>query len=138
MDAGSDVDQGRARGARARLGAARTGGADEALFVSNDIGAIALIEACERLGLRIPDDVSVVGFDDIALAGLHRISLTTVAQSFDAQAERAVGLLLERIANPRLEPRHENADVQLRVRGSTARRPRPRRRSGDRRPPAPA
>jgi DNA-binding LacI/PurR family transcriptional regulator len=103
--------------------------APTALFVSNDIGAIALIEACEQLGLRIPDDVSVVGFDDIALAGLRRISLTTIAQSLDAQAERAVGLLLERIDNPRLKPRHENADVQLRVRGSTA-GPRSRRRSG--------
>ena len=103
--------------------------APTALFVSNDIGAVALIEACEQLGLRIPDDVSVVGFDDIALAGLRRISLTTIAQSLDAQAERAVGLLLERIDNPRLKPRHENADVQLRVRGSTA-GPRSRRRSG--------
>jgi LacI family transcriptional regulator len=101
--------------------------APTALFVSNDIGAIALIEACEHLGLEIPDDLSVVGFDDIALAGLHRISLTTVAQSLDAQAERAVGLLLERIENPRLAQRHESADVELRVRGSTA-PPRVRRR----------
>ena len=73
--------------------------------------------------------MSVVGFDDIALAGLRRISLTTVAQSLDAQAERAVGLLLERIDNPRLDPRHENADVELRVRGSTA-PPSSRRRKG--------
>jgi LacI family transcriptional regulator len=103
------------------LGAAlRRPDAPTALFVSNDIGAIALIEACERLGVRVPDDLSVVGFDDIALAGLQRISLTTVAQPLDAQAERAVALLLERIENPRLGPRHESADVELRVRGSTA------------------
>jgi LacI family transcriptional regulator len=101
--------------------------APTALFVSNDIGAIALIEACEHLRLLVPDDLSVVGFDDIALAGLHRISLTTVAQSLHAQAERAVGLLLERIENPALAPRHESADVELRVRGSTA-PPRSRRR----------
>jgi DNA-binding LacI/PurR family transcriptional regulator len=93
--------------------------APTALFVSNDIGAIALIEACEGIGLAIPDDLSVVGFDDIALAGLRRISLTTVAQSLDAQGERAVALLLERIENPRLDPRHERADVELRVRRST-------------------
>jgi LacI family transcriptional regulator len=101
--------------------------APTALFVSNDIGAIALIEACERLGLGVPEHLSVVGFDDIALAGLHRISLTTVAQALDEQAERAVGLLLERIESPGLAPRHESADVQLRVRGSTA-PPRARRR----------
>ena len=96
------------REARELDSALRGRDAPTALFVSNDIGAIALIEA---------------------LAGLRRISLTTIAQSLDAQAERAVGLLLERIDNPRLKPRHENADVQLRVRGSTA-GPRSRRRSG--------
>jgi LacI family transcriptional regulator len=103
--------------------------APTAVFVSNDIGAIAFIEDCERLGLAVPGDISVVGFDDIAIAGLQRISLTTIAQSLDAQAGRAVGLLLERIENPRLGPRHENADVELRVRGSTTRL-RARRRKG--------
>jgi LacI family transcriptional regulator len=101
--------------------------APTALFVSNDIGAVALIEACESAGLTVPDDLSVVGFDDIAISRLRRISLTTVAQSLDAQAERAVALLLGRIANPGLAPRHESADVELRVRGSTA-PPRPDRR----------
>ena len=91
-----------------------------ALFVSNDIGAIAMIETCERLGRKVPQDVSIVGFDDIALAGLHRISLTTVAQSLDFQAERAVDLLLERIENPATPPRHESVPVELRVRTSTA------------------
>jgi DNA-binding LacI/PurR family transcriptional regulator len=117
------------RGSR-ELGAALRGPeAPSAVFVSNDIGAIAFIEACERLGLTVPGDISVVGFDDIAIAGLRRIALTTVAQSLDAQAERAVGLLLERIDNPQLGPRHENADVKLRVRGSTA-PPRTRRTKG--------
>jgi LacI family transcriptional regulator len=91
-----------------------------ALFVSNDIGAISMIEACEQIGLAVPADLSVVGFDDIAIAALHRISLTTVAQPLDFQAERAVSLLLERIDKPRLPPRHVSAPVELRVRGSTA------------------
>jgi LacI family transcriptional regulator len=119
------------RDARELASALRGRDAPTALFVSNDIGAIALIEACEQLGLRIPDDLSVVGFDDIALAGLRRISLTTVAQPLDAQAKRAVGLLLERIAKPGGKACHEHAEVQLRVRDSTA-RPRSRRRSGAR------
>jgi LacI family transcriptional regulator len=91
-----------------------------ALFVSNDIGAIAMIETCETLGFEVPGRVSIVGFDDITLAGLHRISLTTVAQSLDFQAERAVDLLLERIESPGLPPRHESVPVELRVRSSTA------------------
>jgi LacI family transcriptional regulator len=103
------------------LGAALTGPqAPTAAFVSNDIGAIAFIEACESHGLRVPDDISVIGFDDIAVAGLQRISLTTVAQSLDFQAERAVALLLERIENPRVPPRHVTVEVALRERGSTA------------------
>lgn len=93
--------------------------APTALFVSNDIGAIAMLETCETLGFRVPEDVSLVGFDDIALAGLHRISLTTVAQSLDFQAERAVAMLLERIENPKIPPRHLSVPVELRVRDST-------------------
>jgi LacI family transcriptional regulator len=91
-----------------------------ALFVSNDIGAISMMEACEQIGIAVPADLSIVGFDDIAIAALHRISLTTVAQPLDYQAERAVGLLLERIDKPRMRPRHVSAPVELRVRGSTA------------------
>ena len=101
--------------------------APTALFVSNDIGAIALIEACEPRGCTVPGDLSVVGFDDIAMAGLHRISLTTVAQPLDFQAERAVSLLLERIENPlhRSAPRAGSGDA-LQVRESTVAYP-PRR-----------
>jgi LacI family transcriptional regulator len=94
--------------------------APTAAFVSSDIGAIAFIEACEGLGRRVPSDISVVGFDDITIAGLNRISLTTVAQSLEFQAERAVELLLERIDQPGLAPRHVSVDVALRERGSTA------------------
>lgn len=94
--------------------------APTALFASNDIGAIALIEACESSGLSVPDDISIVGFDDITIAGLHRISLTTVSQPLHFQAERAVSLLLERIDNPGIPPRHVRVPVELQVRGSTA------------------
>jgi LacI family transcriptional regulator len=93
--------------------------APTALFASNDIGAIAVIEACERCGLKVPESISVTGFDGIALAGLHRISLTTVAQPLVFQAEQAVGLLLERIENPLIEPRHVRVPVRLQVREST-------------------
>jgi LacI family transcriptional regulator len=94
--------------------------APTAVFVSNDIGAVALIDACEAAGFPVPDHLSVVGFDDIALAGLGRISLTTVAQPLDFQARRAVSLLLERIAAPNIAPRHVRVPVELRVRESTA------------------
>ena len=94
--------------------------APTAFFVSNDIGAIGLIDACEAIGLRVPADISVVGFDDITIAGLKRIALTTVSQPLMFQAERAVNLLLERIERPATAPRHVRVPVELRVRESTA------------------
>jgi LacI family transcriptional regulator len=100
--------------------ALRDGPRPTGLFVSNDIGAISMMEACEQIGIAVPADMSIVGFDDIAIAALHRISLTTVAQPLDFQAQRAVSLLLERIDKPRLRPRHVSAPVELRVRGSTS------------------
>jgi LacI family transcriptional regulator len=100
--------------------ALRSAGAPTALFVSNDIGAIALIEACESRGIRVPADLSIVGFDDIAIASLTRISLTTIAQPLDFQAEKAVSMLLERIEQPSRRPRQVSVPVELRVRGSTA------------------
>lgn len=113
------------RSGRLQLGVAelfRAPQAPSAVFVSNDIGAIALIEAVESAGIDVPADLSVVGFDDIAIAGLRRVSLTTVAQPLDFQAEKAVAMLLERIDRPSLPLRHVSVPVELRERGSTARR----------------
>ncbi len=84
-------------------------------------GAVALIDAGEAAGMRVPDHLSVVGFDDIALAGLGRISLTTVAQPLDFQAKRAVSVLLERIAAPNIGPRQIRVPAELRVRESNRR-----------------
>ena len=64
---------------------------------ANDIVAIALIEAAERLGASVPERISVVGFDGITLGGLSRIALTTVAQPIERMAELGMTLLLDRI-----------------------------------------
>jgi LacI family transcriptional regulator len=88
---------------------------------ANDIAAIALIEATERLGAAVPRDVSVVGFDGITLGGLSRIALTTVAQPRERMAELGIELLMDRIegrATP--EPRHVLLEPALVVRGTTA------------------
>lgn len=91
-----------------------------AFFVSNDVVAIRLIEALEDLGLRVPADVSVVGFDDIALSGLGRIALTTVAQPRDALARHAVEILLRRTSDgDGLRLQQVRLEPTLVVRGST-------------------
>lgn len=92
-----------------------------AFAAANDIAAIALIEAVERLGLRVPADVSVVGFDGIELGGLSRIGLTTVAQPRAEMAEIGMRLLMERIkSGPSAAPRHVLLEPTLVVRSTTA------------------
>ncbi|HEX8854176.1 MAG TPA: LacI family DNA-binding transcriptional regulator [Thermoleophilaceae bacterium] len=92
-----------------------------AVFCSNDIGAIAVLEYADRHGLRVPEDLSVVGFDDVHLASLARISLTTIRQPFDDIARIAVDTLLGRLSGT-LEgpPRHTQLAPALVVRSSTA------------------
>lgn len=68
-----------------------------ALFAYNDISAIGAIRAFQEAGLRVPGDVSVVGFDDIPAAAFHYPSLTTVKQPLLRMGEIAVEILVGRI-----------------------------------------
>jgi LacI family transcriptional regulator len=107
---------------RAALGRALDGAdAPTAFFCSNDLVAVDLLETLEEAGLGIPASVSVVGFDDIALAGLARIALTTVAQPTDELAGAGVELLLRRIEGGSDLPLvQRRLDARLVVRASTA------------------
>ena len=89
----------------------------------NDSTALEVLDHLEREGLVVPEDVSVVGFDDIPTAGLARISLTTVAQPITALAEDAVRLLCGRIdGSVKGEPKVVRHKVSL-VRRSTSAAP---------------
>jgi LacI family transcriptional regulator len=92
-----------------------------ALFVSNDMGAIALQEFMDVHRLRVPADISLVGFDNVSLAGLARISLTTVAQPMEDLARLGVARLVERVqADGEVgPPRLVSVPVSLVVRGSS-------------------
>lgn len=68
-----------------------------ALFAYNDISAIGAIRAFQEAGLRVPEDISVVGFDDIPAAEFNSPSLTTVRQPLRRMGEIAVEALIERI-----------------------------------------
>lgn len=88
-----------------------------AVFAATDEMALGVVAALEDLGLRVPADVSVVGFDDLPGIG---DSLTTIRQDISHIASAAVSLLKEGL---RGEPvRHETVPVRLVVRGTTARR----------------
>ena len=66
----------------------------DAIFAANDLLALGLIRACHQAGVRVPDDVSVVGFDDIDGADFFEPPLTTVRQPFAAVGHRSIEVLL--------------------------------------------
>lgn len=75
-----------------------------ALFASSDLMAIGAMAAAAELGLRVPQDVAIVGFDDVPTARFVQPPLTTVSVSTFEQGERAVRRLLKLIAEPTLAP----------------------------------
>ncbi|WP_238431274.1 LacI family DNA-binding transcriptional regulator [Streptomyces cavernae] len=95
-----------------------------AVFVANDEMAIGVLRAFTEAGRRVPDDVSVVGFDDIPAAAYLTPPLTTVRQDFAAVATRAVDVLLSMIEDRPHPAESAGPAVELTVRSSTA-APRP-------------
>jgi DNA-binding LacI/PurR family transcriptional regulator len=91
-----------------------------ALFAYNDISAIGAIRALQEQGLRVPQDVSVIGFDDIPGAAFYTPSLTTVRQPLNRMGEVAAQSLLERIEGQKEYPSEIAIEPELVVRESTA------------------
>jgi DNA-binding LacI/PurR family transcriptional regulator len=97
-----------------------------AVFAANDDMAIGLIRALTEAGRHVPDDVAVVGFDDIPVAAYVTPPLTTVRQPFDAVAHEGLERLVHAIENPDADPLPASAPpIDLIVRASTARPPSP-------------
>jgi DNA-binding LacI/PurR family transcriptional regulator len=93
-----------------------------ALVAFNDTAAIGAIRALHEVGMMVPRDVSVIGFDNIVSAEFHVPSLTTIEQPLNAMGKMAAKILLDRIANPEKKyPRTILVDPKLVVRESTVR-----------------
>lgn len=92
-----------------------------AYVVGNDLTALHVVDRLEASGIAVPRHASVVGFDDIRLAGLDRLSLTTVRQPVAQLAERGVARMLERFEASDRPPVHERLAPRLIERGTTAR-----------------
>ena len=73
----------------------------DAIFAYSDMTALKVLEAAEERGVRIPEDLSMVGYDNIAFGALHRIHLTTVSQHKYQQGQIAAERLLEKINGSR-------------------------------------
>jgi LacI family transcriptional regulator len=91
-----------------------------ALFAYNDISAIGAIRALQEHGFRVPQDVSVMGFDDIPGAAFHSPSLTTVRQPLNRMGEVAAQTLLERIEEKKDYVPEIAIEPELVIRQSTA------------------
>ena len=92
----------------------------EAVFVANDHMAFAVMDTLRyELGLKIPNDVSVVGYDDVPAASWPSYSLTTVQQPVNIMVRETVEILIEKIENPEARPQKIKVDGPLILRKST-------------------
>jgi DNA-binding LacI/PurR family transcriptional regulator len=93
-----------------------------AILAMSDVMAIGVIWAAREAGLNLPEDLSIVGFDDLEIAQYAYPPLTTVHQPIMQKGEAAARLLLRMISSPDSErPRHETMETRLIIRGSTTR-----------------
>lgn len=103
--------------------------APTALFCINDFIAFGVMRYLIARKVRVPQDVAIAGFDDLAIAAYMPVPLTTVAQPKQAIGAQAAELLLSRLTSPNLPPREITLPTELIVRASSA-ATRERRRAG--------
>jgi LacI family transcriptional regulator len=89
-----------------------------AIFASNDVMAFGAMEAARERGLRIPQDISIIGFDDIPQADHVHPRLTTVRQPLEEMGRAATRMLIQRIAHPDLPPARIELPTRLIIRAS--------------------
>jgi len=87
----------------------------DAVFACNDAAALAVLRVCQEAGLRVPQDIAVVGFDDIPAASTGLTPLTTLRVDKEALGRTGVDLVMR---GPEL-PRENTVPVELVVRQST-------------------
>jgi DNA-binding LacI/PurR family transcriptional regulator len=91
-----------------------------AIFASNDVSALGVMEAARDHGVRVPTDLSVVGFDDIPQAEHAHPALTTVRQPLEEMGRVAAQLLLTAIHDPERMQTRVELPTELIVRGSSS------------------
>ena len=89
-----------------------------AIVAASDVQAVGCLEAATHLDINVPDELSVVGYDDIDLAGL--MGLSTVRQPLMYSGERGADLVLEALSMRNRQPNTEMLELELVVRATTA------------------
>jgi LacI family transcriptional regulator len=90
----------------------------DAVFVASDAMAFAAMRAIQEAGLRIPEDIAVVGFDDIPAAANSKPALTTVRQPIQRTGSVAAEMLIDMIEHPDPQPRRIVLPTELVIRSS--------------------
>ncbi|WP_373893756.1 LacI family DNA-binding transcriptional regulator [Virgibacillus sp. CBA3643] len=94
----------------------------DGIFVANDLMGVGVLKAVESLNIKVPDELSIIGFDGIELGEITTPSLTTMAQPIYHIGKRAAELLIQRIGQPGNAIKSEEHKVKLIVRESTIER----------------
>ena len=93
--------------------------APDAIFAASDVLAAAVINAASSLGIRVPESLSVIGFDNVLTGRITQPSITTIAQPSLQLGQQACSILLEKIQTPSLPDRHILLNTELIIREST-------------------
>ena len=76
----------------------------DAIFCAGDIIALGAIDLARDMGVKVPQELSIIGFDDIPMANWSSYALTTIREPVDQMVDLAMSLLLERLKTPEIEP----------------------------------
>ena len=91
----------------------------DGIFAVSDVYAVGALHAAKELGLRVPEDVSIIGFDNIPLSSMVDPPLTTIDQPVSQIGYQSCELLIEKINNPLMTPKNIFFNTELIVRQST-------------------
>lgn len=122
---GSFAQAGHALGAQAAIRLLELGNPPDAIFCVNDVIALGAIDGARGIGARVPEDLWVIGYDDIELASWPAYDLTTVRQPMATMIEEAIAQLRLRIAGSDAPLQRRCFENALVIRGSTGRAPFP-------------
>lgn len=90
-----------------------------AYLISNDLLALGFMDYCKEHHISIPEELSIISFDDISYGGLRQIQLTTVSQHAQLMSEQAAQLMYQMLKEPEMEPVHIILEPTLILRDTT-------------------